>query len=33
MDTEVIATSTVKVSISITDYLSPYINERDKEPI
>lgn len=33
MDTEVIATSAVKTSISITDYLSPFINERDKEPI
>lgn len=33
MDNEVIATSSVKTSISITDYLSPYINEKDKEPI
>ncbi|HBV88437.1 MAG TPA: hypothetical protein DEF42_17780 [Desulfosporosinus sp.] len=33
MDTEVIATSAVKTSVSITDYLSPYISERDKEPI
>lgn len=33
MDTEVIATSSVKASVSVTDYLSPYINERDKEPI
>lgn len=33
MDTEVIATSAVKRSVSVTDYLSPYINERDKEPI
>lgn len=33
MDTEVIATSTLKTSISVTDFLSPYINERDKEPI
>lgn len=33
MDNEVIATSAIKMCISVTDYLSPYISERDKEPI
>ena len=32
MDLETIATSSVKSSISVTDELSPFINERDKEP-
>ena len=32
MDLEKIATASVKTSISITDELSPFINEGDKEP-
>ena len=32
MDTEILATSAVKTSISKTDVLSPFINEKDKEP-
>ena len=32
MDTEIIATSTVKLEISKTERLSPYVNEKDKEP-
>lgn len=33
MDLETIATSSVKSSILVTDDLSPFINERDKEPL
>lgn len=32
MDTEVLATSAIKKRIAQTDYLSPYVNEKDKEP-
>lgn len=32
MDTEVIATSELKRSLAMTDRLSPFINEHDKEP-
>lgn len=32
MDTEILATSAVKERIGRTKYLSPFINERDKEP-
>lgn len=32
MNTEIIATTTVKLSIAQTDVLTPYINEGDKEP-
>lgn len=32
MDTEIIATSAVKLEISKTERLSPYVNEKDKEP-
>lgn len=32
MDTEVIATSAFKLAISKTDLLSPFVNEKDKEP-
>ena len=32
MDIETLATSAVKDSIAKTDLLSPYINEKDKEP-
>ena len=32
MDTEVIATAAFKLAISKTDLLSPFVNEKDKEP-
>lgn len=33
MDIEVLATSAVKEAIAITDYLSPFVNDKDKEPL
>ena len=33
MDTESLAVSAVKTSISKTDLMSPIINEKDKEPV
>ncbi|MGO5050911.1 hypothetical protein ACTQ6A_00060 [Lachnospiraceae bacterium LCP25S3_G4] len=33
MDLEVIGTSAVKEAIAMTDYLSPYVNDKDKEPL
>ena len=32
MDTEIIATSAVNLEISKTERLSPFVNEKDKEP-
>ncbi len=32
MDTEILATSAVKKRIAQTDYLSPFVNENDREP-